>query len=202
MNKNDLKRIIYEGFQARVAQIATKRDTMQAELDKDIEALRKDYGLSPNTSVGIKDLASDAPLDPRANKPKRLGKINVAALEAASEKADDKPADSKKKIRRKRQPRKPGQPTITKILSDCLPEVVRTLGANGKEFTTRDAFNYMVKKGLPDKRIEFKHVSLQLGQNKTALGIKSESRKVTHPGSKIPVVTNFFSLSRRRKASK
>lgn len=193
MKKAELKALLFQRFQERLATVMELRNQLQAKLDKEVEALAAEYDFVDAQMLGDLQLST--------SKPKRVRKTKEPnSVESESPKETE--SRKKKRIKHKRRQRKPGEPTIHEVLRGHLPAFLALVGANGKEFTVRQVFDAMVKKGLPDKRIEVKHVSLYLSQNAKQHGLKSEQRKVkrekTKSGKPLPsVITNFYKIARK-----
>ena len=188
MKKSDIKNLLFERFQERIAVLEKKRKENVAKMQKLInereEILKEMQRLREETGVDIVFHLSET------------GKVDAAEGELKLQGAQTK-AQPQQKNKGRRRRRKSGQPTIQSILKERLPEIVKVVGSENKEFTTRQVYDILVQKGLP-KYVRHAHVSLYLSQNKKQLGIKSEAKKVKMPNVPMPVVTNFFTLTRSR----
>lgn len=180
MKKDELKNLLYERFQKRVDDIVKKRDKFQAEINEASKSLIQEYG--PIAIAALRDIEISLPGAPK----KQTESTATTAEKPVAETADPK------KIARKRTPRKTGEETITQMLERTMPEVMKALGADDKEFTSRQVFEELVKQGLPDARITRSHVSLVLWRRKKSLGLKSVTRKIKVGNRSTKV--NIFSL--------
>ena len=191
MKAAEIKNLLYAKLQEQVAILEKRREQNSAKMQKlihegeqiltEMQALRNATGVDIIFKDSTPNKVVTSEEEPQARRPQKKSK---------------KPS-APKKIVRKRRKRKPGQPTITSVLDTCVAGVVKIVGAKGKEFSSRDVLEHMEKTGLPDKRIKLSNVSIYLIEKKKQLGIRPERRMEKGKGP-IPVVKNFFKISRRR----
>ena len=186
MKKAQLKELLFERFQKRIDEIVKKRKQFQEEIDGMTKDLIHEYG--PLAIAALRDMEIHLP-----------GGAKKAAVPAVAEPespaAEQPAAEPEKKIRRRRKSRKDGEETITQILERVLPKVLEVVGAGGKEFTSREAFDHLERDGLPDKRLNSGHVSLLLKRLQKQLGLKCVSKKIK-VGNSPSKATNFFSFKK------
>jgi len=184
MKKADMKNLLYAQFEAAVARVKTnltqlvkKREEIDAEISWIIDEFGKAHGI-----VGRAMLDNLHMLPPPAQ-------AEPAAAIAKN-----------RKIRRKRRARKPGELTIRDTLLKFLPAWLSLVGKGGREFTAREVFDTFNKSGGMDKRVELKHVSLYLAQDRKTYGVKMEARNVSRGKDAngkpyLSAPTNFFRLA-------
>lgn len=191
MNKTELKNLLFETFEIRLNALVKKIKDCQNELAQDVEKFREEYG-----NIGIAALGSLAlPLiKPVITLPaKKNGRKDAESAVVVP--VSIKP---EKTVRRKRRKNRSGI-NISALLLEKLPEVVKVLGKDGKEFTSRQTFDYLSENKLVPSAVKAAHVSLALSQRGSAFGIKAVKRMAGDP---IPKPTNFFFLSAKRQAKK
>lgn len=170
MRKSQVKELLFENFSKEVSSAVEECKALKERLDGRICQLLSKYGDM------VLEILRDEGL--------------VPPPQATAEPQEDATKKRGKKTSRKRR-----TTPLVNSLKKFVPAVVQTLGTGGKEFTAKEAHQYLVKKCKVSNELTSAYVSLYLSKNEKDLDLASEKRKV--PEHHLPV--RFFKLAKPAK---